>query len=64
LNNVKLIYDNSRPQLDKQNALASKAAKSEETLSGAVVGDRFVLFANYPKVLRDAINNVQARNSI
>jgi len=24
-----------------------------------VVGDRFVLFA-YPKVLRDAINNVQA----
>ncbi|NJN87805.1 MAG: DUF3352 domain-containing protein, partial [Leptolyngbyaceae cyanobacterium SL_7_1] len=30
------------------------------TLATAVVGDRFVLFANYPKVLRDAINNVQA----
>jgi hypothetical protein len=26
------------------------------------VGDRFVLFANHPKVLRDAINNVQAEN--
>ncbi len=30
------------------------------TLASAVVGDRFVLFANSPKVLRDAINNVQA----
>jgi hypothetical protein len=29
-------------------------------LSTAVVGKRFVLFANSPKVLRDAINNVQA----
>ncbi|MBW4660620.1 MAG: DUF3352 domain-containing protein [Drouetiella hepatica Uher 2000/2452] len=30
------------------------------TLATAVVGDRFVLLANSPKVLRDAINNVQA----
>jgi Protein of unknown function (DUF3352) len=30
------------------------------TLASAVVGDRFVLFANSPKVLREAINNVQA----
>lgn len=30
------------------------------TLASAVVGDRFVLFANSPKVLRNAINNVQA----
>jgi hypothetical protein len=30
------------------------------SLASAVVGDRFVLFANHPKVLRDAINNVQA----
>jgi len=29
-------------------------------LATAVVGDRFVLFANHPKVLRDAITNVQA----
>jgi hypothetical protein len=44
---VKLIY--KRP-VNKQ---------TEATLASAVVGD-FVLFANYPKVLREAINNVQA----
>lgn len=43
---VKLIYDNSQPEQD--------------SLAGAVVGEGFVLFANDPKVLRDAINNVQA----
>ncbi len=32
----------------------------EVSLASAVVGDRYVLFANHPKVLRDAINNVQA----
>jgi len=42
---VKLISDDSQPQQD--------------SLAGAVV-DGFVLFANDPKVLRDAINNVQA----
>jgi Protein of unknown function (DUF3352) len=30
------------------------------TSASAVVGDRFVLFANHPRVLREAINNVQA----
>ena len=29
------------------------------SLATAVIGDGFVLFANHPKVLRDAINNVQ-----
>ncbi|MEH2299377.1 MAG: DUF3352 domain-containing protein [Nostoc sp.] len=43
---VKLISDNSQPERD--------------FLAGAVVGESFVLFANDPKVLRDAINNVQA----
>ncbi|NDJ20867.1 DUF3352 domain-containing protein [Nostoc sp. B(2019)] len=43
---VKLIYDNSQPEQD--------------LLTGAVVGEGFVLFANNPKVLREAINNVQA----
>ncbi|MDZ8032568.1 DUF3352 domain-containing protein [Nostoc sp. DedSLP04] len=43
---VKLISDNSQPERD--------------LLAGAVVGEGFVLFANDPKVLRDAINNVQA----
>ncbi|MBD2504272.1 DUF3352 domain-containing protein [Anabaena azotica] len=42
---AKLIYDSSLPESD--------------SLAGAVV-DNFVLFANNPKVLRDAINNVQA----
>ncbi|MBV9386988.1 MAG: DUF3352 domain-containing protein [Chroococcidiopsidaceae cyanobacterium CP_BM_ER_R8_30] len=48
---VKLIYNSPKPQPD---------TKELEGLSGAVVGDRFVLFANHPKVLREAINNVQA----
>jgi hypothetical protein len=43
---IKLISDNSQPEQD--------------SLAGAVVGEGFVLFANEPKVLRDAINNVQA----
>ena len=40
---------------------ATDLADSSEpfTLSTAVVGDRFVLFANHPNVLRDAINNLQ-----
>ncbi|MFH7024307.1 MAG: DUF3352 domain-containing protein [Heteroscytonema crispum UTEX LB 1556] len=42
---VKVISDDSQP---------------EKLLAGASVGDEFVLFANDPKVLRDAINNVQA----
>lgn len=33
---------------------------NQENLAGAVVGDKFVLFANDLKVLREAINNVQA----
>ncbi|AFZ26329.1 Protein of unknown function (DUF3352) [Cylindrospermum stagnale PCC 7417] len=33
---------------------------NQENLAGAVVGDKFVLFANDLKVLRAAINNVQA----
>lgn len=41
----KVIYDSSQPEF--------------HTLAGTVV-DNFVLFANDPKVLRDAINNVQA----
>ncbi|BAZ02433.1 hypothetical protein NIES37_64450 [Tolypothrix tenuis PCC 7101] len=43
---VKLIYDNPPPK--------------QEFLAGAVVGNEFVLFANDLKVLKDAINNVQA----
>lgn len=38
----------NNPPLQTQNAFA-----------GAIVGDRFVLFANHPKVLCEAINNLQ-----
>ncbi|MDX2214145.1 MAG: DUF3352 domain-containing protein [Oculatellaceae cyanobacterium bins.114] len=47
---VKIIYGNP----------TQLAADASFNLASAVVGDRFVLFANDPKVLRDAINNVQA----
>jgi hypothetical protein len=43
---IKIIADYSQPE--------------KGMLAGAVVGDKFVLFANDPKVLREAINNVQA----
>lgn len=55
---VKLIYGRA-----KGRALTDSSepnGKLVRTLSTAVVGDRYVLFANSPKVLREAINNVQA----
>ncbi|WP_337884039.1 DUF3352 domain-containing protein [Fischerella thermalis] len=48
---IKLIFDS--PQVDPK-------SKMQNSLAGAAVGDNFVLFANDPKVLREAINNVQA----
>nr|MBA3922380.1 DUF3352 domain-containing protein [Nostocaceae cyanobacterium] len=39
---------------------AKKGVSTEKnTIAGAVVGDRFVLFANHPKVIFEAINNLQ-----
>mgnify|MGYP000303574248 CR=1 FL=1 len=49
---IKLISDQPRS--------ISNQAAATQNLAGAVVGDSFVLFANHPKVIRDAINNVQA----
>jgi Protein of unknown function (DUF3352) len=43
---VKVISDASQPE--------------KGILAGGVVGDKFVLFANDPKILREAINNAQA----
>ncbi len=40
--------------------IISDTPNSKATLAGAVVGDKYVLFANDPKVLREAINNAQA----
>ena len=47
-----------RLQLQPAKPLASPAPIP--TLASAAVGDRFILFANHPKVLREAINNVQS----
>jgi len=49
---VKLIYGRDAEQ--------PGVTTIARTLATTVVGDRFVLFANSPKVLREAINNVQA----
>ena len=62
---VKLIYDELQEESSNSSSnsnLSSKNSQSEikSSLAAAVVGDRFVLFANTPKVLRQAINNVQA----
>jgi len=47
-NGVQVIYG--------EPALRDEAGK---TVASALVGDRYILFANEPKVLRSAINNVQ-----
>ncbi|MBD1912295.1 MULTISPECIES: DUF3352 domain-containing protein [unclassified Leptolyngbya] len=49
---VKLIYGQTVDQAATDGIV--------QTLATTVVVDRFVLFANSPKVLREAINNVQA----
>jgi Protein of unknown function (DUF3352) len=33
-----------------------------DQLASAIVGERYILFANHPKVLREAINNLQVSN--
>lgn len=57
---IKLIYA-------KDSSLAANAAVEAPprnlagtTVATAMVGNQFVLFANHPKVLRNAINNIQA----
>lgn len=51
---VKLIYGKPKPILGE-----NPNERLPNHLVSAVVGDRFVVFANDPKVLREAINNVQ-----
>ncbi|MFW9257145.1 DUF3352 domain-containing protein [Nostoc sp. CALU 546] len=55
---VKLISDNQ--EVITEEKIQNPKSKIQNYLAGAVVGEGFVLFANDPKVLRDAINNVQA----
>ncbi|MDJ0736483.1 MAG: DUF3352 domain-containing protein [Nostocaceae cyanobacterium] len=49
---VKLIYD-ILPEKPESQTIS-------QSIASATVGDSFVLFANHPKILREAINNVQA----
>ena len=58
---VNLVYKRRITQ-SETSVNGAKSSQTPETLTSAVVGDRFVLFANHPKVLRDALNNVQAAN--
>lgn len=67
---VNLIYDDPQSAVgagltdvskgNLKNLPLEKNPRRQNDFTGAVVGDRFVLFANHPKVLREAINNVQA----
>ncbi|MBD1943387.1 DUF3352 domain-containing protein, partial [Coleofasciculus sp. FACHB-712] len=74
---VKLIYKNQESVVKTQDAVnkgfynrdrsalpkdAINRASAQNSVATAVVGDRFVLFANNPRVLKEAINNVQAPN--
>lgn len=51
---INLVYGNIAPPPSRV-----QSDSRFSSLTTAVVGDRFVLFANHPKVLRDAINNLQ-----
>lgn len=50
----------SKYRLQLEPPQATIATVPIPSLASAAVGDHFILFANYPKVLREAINNVQA----
>lgn len=56
---VQLIYSNAF-NASELIPLAGGIQPLSGDWATAVVGDRFVLFGNHPKVLREAINNVQA----
>jgi hypothetical protein len=56
---VQLIYSNAFNSSELI-PLAGGIKPLSGDWASAVVGDRFVLFGNHPKVLREAINNVQA----
>jgi len=55
----KVTYPESGATADNL-ALRPLSILTSPNVAAAAVGDRYLLFANYPKVLRDAINNAQA----
>jgi hypothetical protein len=60
-NGVKLLYDDRQlVTLPETVPFQKNQEKAQPPLAGAAVGNEFILFANDPKVLREAINNVQA----
>lgn len=59
---VKLIYSNNLPKNVPTPPKPDTPTRPYNSLASAIVGNQFVLFANNPRVLRDAINNVQAAN--
>lgn len=56
---VKLLYD--IPELTTLKKIPKSQSSSQNSLAGAVV-DHFVLFANDLKVVKEAVNNIQAPN--
>ncbi|MCY7320558.1 MAG: DUF3352 domain-containing protein, partial [Phormidesmis sp. CAN_BIN36] len=59
---TQLIYGRELQDRSKASSRSSQndQISPERSFASAVVGNQFVLFANSPKVLRDAINTVQA----
>ncbi len=57
---VKLIYGDAAKAAPEAIAPETHPDPTDpQTIASALVGDRYLLFANAPKVLRDAVNNVQ-----
>ncbi|GAB4386672.1 MAG: DUF3352 domain-containing protein [Elainellaceae cyanobacterium] len=55
---VKIIHDGLATEATRRSSDTTPTSAASP-LATAVIADRFVLFANHPKVLRDAINNFQ-----
>ncbi|MEO1093599.1 MAG: DUF3352 domain-containing protein [Cyanobacteria bacterium J06638_28] len=59
ISGISLIYDQA-PLTTALELSGTKTTNGINTLASAVVADRFVLLANHPQVLRQAINTFQA----
>ncbi len=57
---TKVIYGAKKTPLEGQAKAANPAPEPAPGLATALVGNQYILFANHPKVVREAINNVQA----
>lgn len=57
---VKLIYKQSQLAAAQTAAPGRETAIEQVGIASAMISDRVLLFANHPKVLREAITNIQA----